>query len=87
MSVFVIAEAGVNHNGSLDIARELIDVAAKSGADAVKFQTFKADKVAVATAPPQRALFARRRLLHTAAPVRLVAASAASAPRTSSSTE
>ncbi|HJN60564.1 MAG TPA: N-acetylneuraminate synthase [Alphaproteobacteria bacterium] len=51
MSVFVIAEAGVNHNGSLDIARELIDVAAKSGADAVKFQTFKADKVAVATAP------------------------------------
>lgn len=43
MSVFFIAEAGVNHNGDLDVARELIDVAARIGADAVKFQTFKAD--------------------------------------------
>lgn len=43
--VFIIAEAGVNHNGSLDMALELIDVAANAGADAVKFQTFKADKV------------------------------------------
>lgn len=42
MSVFVIAEAGVNHNGSLDIAKRLVDVAVESGADAVKFQTFKA---------------------------------------------
>ncbi len=42
MSVFFIAEAGVNHNGDIDIALELIDVAAKAGADAVKFQTFKA---------------------------------------------
>jgi N-acetylneuraminate synthase len=42
---FVIAEAGVNHNGSLDIARELIDVAARAGADAVKFQTFRAEAV------------------------------------------
>lgn len=41
--IFVIAEAGVNHNGSLEIAKEMIDVAAKAGADAVKFQTFKAD--------------------------------------------
>jgi N,N'-diacetyllegionaminate synthase len=40
--VFVIAEAGVNHNGSLDTAKKLIDVAASAGADAVKFQTFKA---------------------------------------------
>ena len=39
---FIIAEAGVNHNGSLELAKELIDVAANAGADAVKFQTFKA---------------------------------------------
>lgn len=44
-SVFIIAEAGVNHNGSLDIAKKLVDVAARAGADAVKFQTFKADKL------------------------------------------
>ena len=42
---FIIAEAGVNHNGSLDLAKKLIDVAAKSGADAVKFQTFKTENV------------------------------------------
>ena len=42
MSVFIIAEAGVNHNGSLDLAKQLIDSACSSGADAVKFQTFKA---------------------------------------------
>ncbi|MDA9578177.1 N-acetylneuraminate synthase [Gammaproteobacteria bacterium] len=42
MSVFIIAEAGVNHNGSIDIAKKLIDEASNAGADAVKFQTFKA---------------------------------------------
>ena len=42
---YVIAEAGVNHNGDTEIARQLIDVAAMSGADAVKFQTFKAKKL------------------------------------------
>ncbi|MDX9902138.1 MAG: N-acetylneuraminate synthase [Aliarcobacter sp.] len=40
--VFIIAEAGVNHNGSIELAKKLIDVAKESGADAVKFQTFKA---------------------------------------------
>jgi N,N'-diacetyllegionaminate synthase len=45
MSVFIIAEAGVNHNGSIDLAYKLIDVAIESGADAVKFQTFKAKNV------------------------------------------
>ena len=49
--VFIIAEAGVNHNGSLDLARQLVDVAADAGADAVKFQTFKADKLATVQAP------------------------------------
>ena len=43
--VFVIAEAGVNHNGSLDLAYQLIDVAKDAGVDAVKFQTFKAENV------------------------------------------
>ena len=40
--VFIIAEAGVNHNGSIVLAKKLIDVATEAGADAVKFQTFKA---------------------------------------------
>jgi len=43
--VFIIAEAGVNHNGSIELAKKLIDVASNSGADAVKFQTFKAQKL------------------------------------------
>jgi N,N'-diacetyllegionaminate synthase len=42
---FIIAEAGVNHNGSLETAIRLIEVAARAGADAVKFQTFKADRL------------------------------------------
>lgn len=43
--VIIIAEAGVNHNGSLDMAMQLIDAAAEAGVDYVKFQTFKADKL------------------------------------------
>ena len=45
MKVFIIAEAGVNHNGSIDLAKKLIDVASNAGADAVKFQTFKANNL------------------------------------------
>ena len=45
MSVFIIAEAGVNHNGSVQLAKRLIDVAIDSGADAVKFQTFKTENL------------------------------------------
>lgn len=41
--IFIIAEAGVNHNGDLQTAKRLVDEAAKAGADAVKFQTFKAE--------------------------------------------
>ena len=49
--VFIIAEAGVNHNGDLALARRLVDAAADAGADAVKFQTFKADRLASSAAP------------------------------------
>ncbi|MEY4719094.1 MAG: hypothetical protein RL563_1712, partial [Pseudomonadota bacterium] len=45
MSIFIIAEAGVNHNGNLETALQLVDVAVAAGANAVKFQTFKAEKL------------------------------------------
>ena len=45
MKTLVIAEAGVNHNGELEMARRLVEVAAQSGADFVKFQTFKAERL------------------------------------------
>ncbi len=50
MSVFIIAEAGVNHNGSIELAKKLIDVASDAGVDAIKFQTFKANKLATKNA-------------------------------------
>lgn len=51
MSTLIIAEAGVNHNGNIDLAQQLIDIAADAGADAVKFQTFQADRVVSRYAP------------------------------------
>jgi len=48
---FIIAEAGVNHNGNIDLAKQMIDVALKSGADAVKFQTFKTENLVSKIAP------------------------------------
>ena len=47
---FVVAEAGVNHNGSLVLAKKLVDAAVRAGVDAVKFQTFKAERVATSGA-------------------------------------
>jgi N,N'-diacetyllegionaminate synthase len=48
---FIIAEAGVNHNGSLDMARQMVKVAVRAGVDAIKFQTFKAEKLTTVHAP------------------------------------
>lgn len=50
MGVFIIAEAGVNHNGSLDLAKQLIDVAVEAGVDAVKFQTWKTENLVTSDA-------------------------------------
>lgn len=50
-NIFIIAEAGVNHNGDIAIARKLVDAAVLAGADAVKFQTFKAESLVCKDAP------------------------------------
>ena len=49
--VFIIAEAGVNHNGDIELAKQLVIEAKASGADCVKFQTFKAERVVSLDAP------------------------------------
>jgi N,N'-diacetyllegionaminate synthase len=49
--VFFIAEAGVNHNGSIELGKQLIEIAKEAGADAVKFQTFKTENIITKTAP------------------------------------
>lgn len=51
MKTTIIAEAGVNHNGDINLAKEMIDVAAQSGADYVKFQTFSAENLTTKSAP------------------------------------
>jgi len=50
-SVFFIAEAGVNHNGSIELGKQLIDIAKEADADAVKFQTFKTENIITSAAP------------------------------------
>lgn len=52
--VYIIAEAGVNHNGKVEVAKKMIEEAAKAGADAVKFQTFRAESLVAAGAPKAR---------------------------------
>lgn len=49
-NVFIIAEAGVNHNGSLQLARQLVDAAAEAGVDAIKFQTWKTELIVTRSA-------------------------------------
>ncbi len=50
-SVFIIAEAGVNHNGNVDMALRLVEMAKEVGADCVKFQTFRAERIVTASSP------------------------------------
>ena len=52
--IYIIAEAGVNHNGSLSKAKKLIDIAVKAKADAVKFQTFKTENIIIPKGPKAR---------------------------------
>lgn len=50
MSVYIIAEAGINHNGNIDLAKDMIVVAKEAGVNAIKFQTFKSEKLVIITA-------------------------------------
>lgn len=58
MTITIIAEAGVNHNGDIGMAKQLIDAAAAAGADYVKFQTFNAERLVTRDAP--KALYQKR---------------------------
>ena len=49
-SVYIIAEAGVNHNGDIELAKQMIEIAAKAGVDAVKFQSFKSESLVTQSA-------------------------------------
>jgi N,N'-diacetyllegionaminate synthase len=60
MHTLIIAEAGVNHNGSIDIAKQLVDKAADAGADIIKFQTFKSEKLVSKSA--QQAEYQKRNI-------------------------
>ena len=60
MHTLIIAEAGVNHNGSIDIAKQLVDKAAYAGADIIKFQTFKSEKLVSKSA--QQAEYQKRNI-------------------------
>ncbi len=51
--VYIIAEAGVNHNGNRDMAFQLIDAAAETGVNAIKFQTFKTENLVTKSADRQ----------------------------------
>ena len=51
MSVYIIAEAGVNHNGDIGIAKKMIDKAKEAGADCIKFQTFISKNIIIISSP------------------------------------
>jgi N-acetylneuraminate synthase len=67
---FIIAEAGVNHDGAIATAKDLIDVAADAGADAVKFQTFRAEELVAASAP--QADYQRKNIGHAEAQIDMI---------------
>ncbi len=62
--VYIIAEIGCNHNGDIELAKRMVDVAVECGVDAVKFQTFKADKLISKYAP--KAHYYPSQVLHKA---------------------
>ena len=63
IKTIIIAEAGVNHNGDIKLAKKLVDAAAEAGVDYVKFQTFKADNLVSKTAKKLTIRYKTRRKL------------------------